>query len=441
MRSILTFILIAFSLAGFGQTYELKYDSVRLGKNGSSGVIIPGKLWLKGITEGLSTDSIVVTRNGKLFRYIKSSGVTSITPGTGFTSSTPITTTGTLNVNTGYSSGQIMTRISGGFSLNSGLDATIKTGSDNQMIFDVSPAFDATNGFYSFRTRNTERLRFHTNGDVTIENLKSGGTAPATSGTTKALISDADGLISFKPELSLTTTGSSGAATYNSSTGVLNIPEYTGGGGGSGTVNSGSANRLAYYGSSGTAVSNLSAITANRALVSDGDGLPTASSVTNTELGYVSGVTSAIQTQLNGKQASLSGTGFIKASGSTISYDNTSYLPLTGGTLSGAVTGTTFTASGGFFDTSDMRLKTRVNTSFNASKIKSFTYKFKDDNTGRLHVGYSAQQVRLYMPDAVNKDEKGNLSVNYTEILVQKVAELEAKLAKLEKEVKKLKKK
>lgn len=37
----------------------------------------------------------------------------------------------------------------------------------------------------------------------------------------------------------------------------------------------------------------------------------------------------------NDKQNALNGTGFVKASGTTISYDNTSYLPLTGGTLSG----------------------------------------------------------------------------------------------------------
>ncbi|MES2111909.1 MAG: hypothetical protein V4577_24345 [Bacteroidota bacterium] len=48
--------------------------------------------------------------------------------------------------------------------------------------------------------------------------------------------------------------------------------------------------------------------------------------------------TSSIQTQLNSKQATLSGTGFIKASGSTISYDNTAYLPLTGGTITSTTT-------------------------------------------------------------------------------------------------------
>jgi hypothetical protein len=49
------------------------------------------------------------------------------------------------------------------------------------------------------------------------------------------------------------------------------------------------------------AVSKLAALTASRAVASDGSGFLTASATTSTELGYVSGVTSAIQTQLNGK--------------------------------------------------------------------------------------------------------------------------------------------
>jgi hypothetical protein len=53
--------------------------------------------------------------------------------------------------------------------------------------------------------------------------------------------------------------------------------------------------------SSGGQIVESAAITANRALSSDASGIPVASSVTDTELGYVSGVTSAIQTQLNAK--------------------------------------------------------------------------------------------------------------------------------------------
>jgi hypothetical protein len=48
-------------------------------------------------------------------------------------------------------------------------------------------------------------------------------------------------------------------------------------------------------------------LTASRALVSDGSGKVAVSSVTSTELGYVSGVTSAVQTQLNAKIATYDG--------------------------------------------------------------------------------------------------------------------------------------
>jgi len=48
-------------------------------------------------------------------------------------------------------------------------------------------------------------------------------------------------------------------------------------------------------------LSKLAALTASRALQSDGSGVISVSAVTSTELGYVSGVTSAIQTQINGK--------------------------------------------------------------------------------------------------------------------------------------------
>jgi hypothetical protein len=151
--------------------------------------------------------------------------------------------------------------------------------------------------------------------------------------------------------LTLTTTGSSGAATLVGST--LNIPQYSGGGGGgSGTVTNVSALTL---GTTGTDLSstvanstttpvitlnvpNASAsnrgaltstdwstfngkqnaitgaattittsdLTASRALTSNASGKVAVSATTDTELGYVNGVTSAIQTQINTKQQTLS---------------------------------------------------------------------------------------------------------------------------------------
>ena len=48
-------------------------------------------------------------------------------------------------------------------------------------------------------------------------------------------------------------------------------------------------------------------LTASRAVVSSGSGKVAVSAVTATELGYLDGVTSAIQTQLNAKQATITG--------------------------------------------------------------------------------------------------------------------------------------
>jgi hypothetical protein len=55
------------------------------------------------------------------------------------------------------------------------------------------------------------------------------------------------------------------------------------------------------------ALSKLATVTASRALQSSASGVIEPSSVTNTELGYVSGVTSALQTQINGKEATITG--------------------------------------------------------------------------------------------------------------------------------------
>lgn len=53
--------------------------------------------------------------------------------------------------------------------------------------------------------------------------------------------------------------------------------------------------------SAAIAQSKMAALTASRAMATDASGFASATSVTDTELGYVSGVTSAIQTQIDGK--------------------------------------------------------------------------------------------------------------------------------------------
>ena len=120
-------------------------------------------------------------------------------------------------------------------------------------------------------------------------------------------------------------------------------------------------------------VADLPLLTASRALVSDGSGQFAASAVTSTELGYVSGVTSAIQTQLNNK-APLTPAGtqnilYGNGSGGFSNVNIGSGLSFSGGTLKttgggGGTTGTSILmgdGSGGFANVD--RKSTRLNSS------------------------------------------------------------------------------
>lgn len=74
--------------------------------------------------------------------------------------------------------------------------------------------------------------------------------------------------------------------------------------------------------SAAIALSKLAATTVSRALVSDSSGFVSAATTTSTEIGYVNGVTSAIQTQINGKlPTTITTTGdmIYSSSGSTAS--------------------------------------------------------------------------------------------------------------------------
>ena len=87
-------------------------------------------------------------------------------------------------------------------------------------------------------------------------------------------------------------------------------------------------------------------------------------------------LTSTDWNTFNGKQAALNGTGFVKISGTTISYDNSTYLttssasstylPLAGGTLTGALGGTTGTFSG-ILTTPQVKAGTSAGLSINAN--------------------------------------------------------------------------
>lgn len=79
----------------------------------------------------------------------------------------------------------------------------------------------------------------------------------------------------------------------------------------------------------GASTITSSNLTTNRALISNASGKVAVSAVTSTELGYLDGVTSAVQTQLNGKQPSITASGILKGDGSggvTAAVAGTDYL-------------------------------------------------------------------------------------------------------------------
>ncbi|HEY6143749.1 MAG TPA: tail fiber domain-containing protein [Flavobacterium sp.] len=86
-----------------------------------------------------------------------------------------------------------------------------------------------------------------------------------------------------------------------------------------------------------------------------------------------------------------------------------------------------------FFTSSDIRLKKVVKSIHkNPTELNpiSFTWKDKKQNQ-KVQIGYSAQDVQKYIPNAVSEDAGGNLTVNYTQVLVAKISSLEEQIKEL----------
>ena len=166
---------------------------------------------------------------------------------------------------------------------------------------------------------NTYQTRF--GGGVALNNTTSGGSVSShtiiggnVSGLQVNLAAGGYNNLNFAS----TTVGNT--YTFPNATGTIALV----GGSGVGTVTSVAALTL---GTTGTDLSSTVATGTTTPVITLN--VPTSSA---TNRGALS---SADWSTFNGKQAALNGTGFVKASGTTISYDNTSYLPLTGGTLTG----------------------------------------------------------------------------------------------------------
>ena len=82
----------------------------------------------------------------------------------------------------------------------------------------------------------------------------------------------------------------------------------------------------------------------------------------------------------------------------------------------------------GFFNSSDAKLKNIIERDGDTVK---FTW--KDERDDKIHIGYIAQEVQEKYPDQVNESSDGMLTVNYIEVLVAKIQELENRIKQLEK--------
>lgn len=218
----------------------------------------------------------------------------------------------------------------------------------------------------------------------------------------------------------------------------------------------------------------MSGLTPNRALISDGSGDLAVSAVTTTELSYVSGVTSALQTQLNSKLDSstytsdwsgLNSSNFLrsgaqanKTSGNLIMNDgislvfgtstrsritnaggDTFWLLFNGDLVvrddttprftfsrtTGNLTATGTVTATNFILSSDKRLKE------NFIDLGNGYYSFNFKGSKEKRYGVIAQEVKEYAPELVSEDEDGYLKVAYIDLLIKKQAEQEKRITYL----------
>jgi len=125
------------------------------------------------------------------------------------------------------------------------------------------------------------------------------------------------------------------------------------------TISAGAITDSKVNASAAIAVSKLAALTAHRAVATDASGFLTPSATTDTELGYVSGVTSSIQTQINTVSGATAPSGAIIMYGAAsapsgwLLCDGTSYATATYPNLF-AVIGYTYGGVGANFNVPNM---------------------------------------------------------------------------------------
>jgi hypothetical protein len=122
---------------------------------------------------------------------------------------------------------------------------------------------------------------------------------------------------------------------------------------------------------------------------------------------------------LGGTSASFSST--VSANGMT----STGAFGGTSATFSSSVTVSSSVTATGFFESSSILLKDIIRRDGDV-----IYFKWKDKKDEQLHIGYVAEEVKVNNPDQVIT-ANGYLAVNYVEVLVEKVRALEKEVKEL----------
>ena len=200
------------------------------------------------------------------------------------------------------------------------------------------------------------------------------------------------------------------------------------------------------------AFSKMADLTASRALVSDSNGDVSASAVTSTEIGYLDGVSSAIQTQLDAKlNVSLPLTDLNSTDGQRrFRFDSAShtYIDSAASILlqSGNATKATLDSSGNFTATgnvgaySDVALKEDIYQIENAlDKVKKLRgVHFTKKSNKSKEIGVVANEVEKVVPELVDEHEDKELGTvktmkyaNTVGLLIEAVKDLSKQVEEL----------
>jgi uncharacterized protein YaiE (UPF0345 family) len=299
-------------------------------------------------------------------------------------------------------------------------------GGDNRMYFYAGGS--GASAYMQFYTNDAERMRITSGGQVLM------GTTSAQSGTRLQVAGVLDVWSSANTLLRLNHDGTRGVIETFTGGGYSNtVINPNGGNVGIGTtVEAGRLNiNSTNSGGDSTALSLMNRGTANNTAVQISFRGLTAGGSEN-DYGYIK----MVQTNTSTPASELS---FWTQSGSVaermrITSAGEVWMGYTSdqGAYLLQVNGAVFASS--YFESSDTRLKNITNT-YNGLDFGAIQYTWKDGRDAKLHWGYAAQDVMKYIPDAVNENKDGFLSLDYNQAHTYKIAMLENRIAELEKQL------